>query len=73
VTETVTCGQRREGQKINCDVLTDNRTGKSSADNLKPAWRSVRLPIAPPFNWHDKDDMHLGEGAGTPDDDVGKA
>jgi hypothetical protein len=29
--------------------------------------------IAPPFNWHDKDDMQLGEGAGTPDDDVGKA
>jgi cold shock protein len=26
-----------EGQKISCDVVADKRTGKSSADNLKPA------------------------------------
>ena len=26
-----------EGQKISYDVVADNRTGKSSADNLKPA------------------------------------
>jgi cold shock protein len=26
-----------EGQKITYDVVTDKRTGKSSADNLKPA------------------------------------
>jgi cold shock protein len=26
-----------EGQKISYDVVADRRTGKSSADNLKPA------------------------------------
>ena len=26
-----------EGQKISYDVVADKRTGKSSADNLKPA------------------------------------
>jgi cold shock protein len=26
-----------EGQKISYDVVADSRTGKSSADNLKPA------------------------------------
>jgi len=26
-----------EGQKISYDILADRRTGKSSADNLKPA------------------------------------
>jgi hypothetical protein len=28
-----------EGQKISYDVVADRRTGKSSADNLKPACR----------------------------------
>jgi len=28
---------RNEGEKISYDVVADKRTGKSSADNLKPA------------------------------------
>src|ERR1700677_3440521 len=36
-----------EGQKISYDVVADKRTGKSSADDLKPARRGVRLPAAP--------------------------
>jgi CspA family cold shock protein len=27
----------KEGQKISYEVVADKRTGKSSADNLKPA------------------------------------
>ena len=30
-------GDLNEGQKISYDVVADRRTGKSLADNLKPA------------------------------------
>jgi cold shock protein len=33
-----------EGQKIAYEVVADRRTGKSSADNLKPAW-NCQWPI----------------------------
>jgi CspA family cold shock protein len=35
----ISAGMRdlNEGQKISYDVVADKRTGKSSADNLKPA------------------------------------
>jgi cold shock CspA family protein len=26
----------KDGQKIACEIVADKRTGKSSADNLKP-------------------------------------
>ena len=36
-----------EGQKIAYEIVADKRTGKSSADNLKPVWRSSRrAPVA---------------------------
>jgi cold shock protein len=33
-----------EGQKISYDIVADRRTGKSSADNLKPPDRRRRSP-----------------------------
>jgi CspA family cold shock protein len=35
--ERASMGDLNEGQKIAYEVVADRRTGKSSADNLKPA------------------------------------
>jgi cold shock protein len=34
-----------EGQKISYEIVADKRSGKSSADNLKPAWGAYARQI----------------------------
>jgi len=39
-----------EGQKISYDVVADRRTGKSSADNLKPVMLVTTYDAVVPFD-----------------------